>query len=144
MNGDDGEAILDAEYASASAPDANIVLASCSDVGSAGNGFGGLFALQNLLATANPPKIVSMSYGECETLDGAASNASYNNAAQLAASEGVSLYVSSGDESATSCDANATRAQHGIGVSGFNVQPVRHLVGGTDYADTTDSTNSVL
>ena len=37
VNGDDGEAILDAEYASASAPDANIVLASCSDIGSAGN-----------------------------------------------------------------------------------------------------------
>ncbi len=32
VNGDDGEAILDAEYSSASAPDANIVLASCSDI----------------------------------------------------------------------------------------------------------------
>jgi len=142
VNGDDGEAILDAEYASASAPDANIVLASCSDIGNAGNGFGGLFAIQNLLAQANPPKIISMSYGECETLDGAASNASYNNAAQLAASEGVSLYVSSGDESATSCDANATRATRGIGVSGFQSSPYNISVGGTDYSDTTDRTNS--
>ncbi len=86
-----------------------------------------------------------MSYGECETLDGAASNASYNNAAQLAASEGVSLYVSSGDESAVSCDATTCPyGTHGIGVSGFMSSQYDISVGGTDYADTTNSANSTL
>ncbi len=142
--GNDGEAILDAEYASASAPDANIVLASCSDTGTNNVGFGGLKAIQNMMATANPPKIFSMSYGECETENGATSNAAYNTTYQNAAAQGISIYVSSGDESATSCDPNATRATHGIGVSGFQSSPYNISVGGTDYSDTTNRNNATL
>ena len=44
--GDDGEATLDAEYASAAAPDAAIMLASCADSKTT---FGGLLALQSLI-----------------------------------------------------------------------------------------------
>ena len=142
--GNDGEAILDAEYASASAPDANIVLASCSDTGTTNATFGGLKAIQNMIAAPNPPKIFSMSYGECETLNGAASNAAFNTTYQSAAAQGISIYVSSGDESATSCDANQTRATHGIGVSGFMSSQYDISVGGTDYADTTNRNNATL
>ena len=46
VNGDDGEAILDAEWASAAAPSAAIELASCADTSTT---FGGLIALQNLI-----------------------------------------------------------------------------------------------
>ena len=60
--GNDGEAILDAEYASAAAPDAAIVLASCADTETT---FGGLIALQTLIKE-RPPSIISISYGECE------------------------------------------------------------------------------
>lgn len=144
VNGDDGEAILDAEYASASAPDAAIVLASCSNTGTTNAGFGGLKAIQNMIAPVNHPNIFSMSYGECETLNGATANAAYNSTFQSAAAEGVSVYVSSGDESAVSCDANQTRATHGIGVSGFMSSPFDISVGGTDYTDNTDASNSTL
>ena len=142
--GNDGEAILDAEYASASAPDANIVLASCSDTGTTNVGFGGLKAIQNMMAAANPPKIFSMSYGECEVLNGATSNAAYNTTFKNAAAQGISIYVSSGDESATSCDAGAARATHGVGVSGFQSSPYNISVGGTDYADTTNRNSATL
>jgi subtilase family serine protease len=144
VSGDDGEAILDVEYAAASAPDAAIVLASCTNTGSNNSGFGGLKAIQNMIAAPNPPKIFSMSYGECEVLNGAAANAAYNTTYQTAAAGGISIYVSSGDESATSCDANAARATHGVGVSGFQSSQYNISVGGTDYTDTTDRTNSTL
>lgn len=132
-NGDEIEAILDAEYASAAAPSAAIELASCSDTATT---FGGLIAVQNLVNGVNPPTIMSISYGFCEAFNGAAANAAYNSSYQQAASEGVSVFVSSGDESAVSCDANSSQATHGIGVSGFTSTPYNVSVGGTDYGDT--------
>jgi subtilase family serine protease len=138
--GNDGEAILDAEYASAAAPNAAIELASCKDTSTT---FGGLIALQNLLnASSTPPALVSISYGECEAYNGATANAAYNTTYQQAVAEGVSVFVSSGDEGAASCDANQTKATHGIGVSGFASTPYNVAVGGTDYGDSYAGTTS--
>jgi subtilase family serine protease len=141
-NGADGEAILDAEYASAAAPNAAIELASCADASS----FGGLIAVQNLLnESATPPAIMSISYGECEAINGAASNATYSSAYQQGVTEGVSIFVSSGDQSAASCDANdnvGTSATHGIGVSAFTSTIYNVSVGGTDFGDTYAGTNT--
>ena len=137
--GDDGEAILDAEWASAAAPGAAIQVASCRNTSTT---FGGLIAIQNLLNSANPPAIVSMSYGECEAENGAAANAAYNTAFQQAAGEGVSVFVSAGDEGAASCDAGASGATHGIGVSGFASTPYNVAVGGTDFGDSYAGSNS--
>jgi subtilase family serine protease len=139
VNGDDGEAILDAEYASAAAPSATIELVSCSNTAT----FGGLIAIQNLLnESSTPPAIMSMSYGECEAGNGATSNAAFNSAFQQAVTEGVSVFVSSGDEGAASCDPNQLNATHGIGVSGWASTPYNVAVGGTDYGDTYAGTNS--
>ena len=137
-NADDGEAVLDVEWASAAAPSAAIELASCSDTTT----FGGLIALQNLINGSNPPAIMSISYGECEAENGASANAAYNSAYQQAATEGVSVFVSSGDEGAASCDADQTKATHGIGISGFASTPYNVAVGGTDFGDTDAGTNS--
>ncbi len=87
--GDDGEAISDAEWASAAAPSAAIQVASCADTRST---FGGLIAMQNLVNT-QPPSIMSLSYGNCEAENGAASNAAFNALYQQAAAEGVSVFV---------------------------------------------------
>jgi subtilase family serine protease len=133
VNADDGEAILDAEYASAAAPSAAIELASCRNTVTT---FGGLIALQNLINGSSPPAIVSISYGECEAFNGAAANAAYSSAYQQAVTESVSVFVSSGDEGAASCDANQPYATHGIGVSGFASTPYNVAVGGTDFGDT--------
>ena len=133
VNAADGEAILDAEWASAAAPSAAIVLASCADTSTT---FGGLIALQNIINGSAPPKIVSISYGESESENGATANAAYNSAYKSAAAEGISVFVSSGDEGAASSDANATKATHGIAVSGFASTPYNIAVGGTDFGDT--------
>ena len=63
MVGEDIEATIDAEWAAAAAPDANIVLASCADTT---DNFGGFIALQGLVDSRTPPAIVSISYGICE------------------------------------------------------------------------------
>ncbi|HLY57126.1 MAG TPA: S53 family peptidase [Stellaceae bacterium] len=130
--GDEGEAELDAEWASAAAPSATIKLASCSDTST----FGGLIALENLVNSASPPAIVSISYGECEAENGATANAAYNSTYKQGVAEGMSIYVSAGDEGAASCDADLSNATHGIGVSGFASTPYNVAVGGTDFGDT--------
>ena len=133
------EATLDAEWASAGAPSAAIQVASCGDTTTT---FGGLIALQNVVNAKTPPAIVSLSYGECERFNGAAANAAYNTAYQQAAAEGISVFVSSGDEGAASCDAGQPTAVHNISVNGFASTPYNVAVGGTDYSDTYAGTNS--
>jgi subtilase family serine protease len=139
-NGDDGEASLDAEWASAAAPNAAIELISCADTATT---FGGIIAIQNLInASTTPPAIISMSYGECEALTGAAGNATFKSAFQQAVSEGVSVFVSSGDEDAAACDRDAEIATHGIAVTGWGETIYNVAVGGTDFGDTYAGTNS--
>lgn len=140
VTGNDGEAELDVEWAGAAAPGATLELASCKDTSTT---FGGLIAIQNLInASGTPPAIMSVSYGECEAENGATANAAYISTYQQAAAEGVSVYVSSGDEGAASCDADQAKATHGIAVSGFASTPYNVAVGGTDFGDTYAGTNS--
>jgi uncharacterized repeat protein (TIGR01451 family) len=136
----DAEAILDAEWSSAAAPNAAIEMASCADTGTT---FGGLIAVQNLInATATPPAIMSISYGQCETQNGSAANAAYSMAYQQAATEGVSVFVAAGDSGAAGCDNSASSATHGIGVNAFASTPYNVAVGGTDFSDTYSGTNA--
>jgi hypothetical protein len=136
---DVAEATLDVEWASAAAPSAAIELVSCVDTTTT---FGGLIALQNLFASSVPPAVVSMSYGECEANNGASANAAYSAAYQQAVTEGISVFVSAGDEAASSCSAGLAEAEYGIGVSGFASTPYNVAVGGTDFGDTYAGTDS--
>ena len=135
-NADDGEADLDAEVASAIAPNATIEIASCSNTAT----FGGLIAIENLLATGTPPAIISMSYGECEAFNGATSNAAFNAAFQTGAAAGVSIFVSAGDSGASTCaplyGATIDHARPGVGVTGWGETIYNVSVGGTDFEDT--------
>lgn len=137
--GDDGEATLDAEWATAAAPSATIMVAAC---GSTRATDGVTTALENLVNGSNPPSIISVSYGNCEAENGEAQNALFNSAFQQAAAEGISVFVAAGDEGAASCDAGATGATHGIGVSAWASTPYNVAVGGTDFADTYNNSNS--
>ena len=130
VNSDDSEAILDAEWASASAPGAAIVVASCANA----NVTSGLFiAAQNLVNSTAPPPIISFSYGECEAENGASYNASLSSLYQQAVLEGISVFVASGDEGAAACDAGLANATHGIGVSAFASTPYNVAVGGNRF-----------
>ncbi len=139
VNADDGEAILDAEWASAAAPNASIELASCANTTT----FGGFIALQNLLNQSGPPPaIISISYGEDEPDLGAASNAFINSLYQQAAALGVSVFVSAGDSGAAGTDHRQPTASHGVTASGFISTPYDVSVGGTDFGDTFAGTNT--
>src|SRR6266566_3073884 len=135
----DAEAILDAEWASAAAPSAVIEMAACADTTTT---FGGLIAVQNLINAATPPPaIMSISYGQCETVNGAAANAAYNSAYQQAVTEGVSVFVAAGDSGAAGCDNGVAEAIHGIAVNAFASTPYNVAVGGTDFSDTYSGAN---
>ncbi len=127
----EGEAILDAEWASAAAPNAAIELASCADSNTTP---GMLLALENLLDGASPPGIVSSSYGECEALNGATANDAWYTLYQQGVAQGVSIFVAAGDELAAGCNYQSA-GTYGIGVSGFASTPYNVAVGGTDFGD---------
>jgi subtilase family serine protease len=141
VNSADGEVELDMQYASAAAPGAAINVAACADT----SAFGGLIAIENIVATTPHPYIISVSYAECEADNGMASNMAFNSAYQTAASEGISVFVASGDWGPAVCDASDatdTSASFGINVNGFASTPYNVAVGGTDFADTFDGTNT--
>jgi len=137
VNGDEGEAILDAEYASAAAPSATIELASCSDTTT----FGGLIAILNLLnESTTPPAVMSMSYGECEAFNGQAPM--QRLVLPFSRRYGRCLVFRFRWRSgAASCSANSQESSdtYGIGVSGWASTPYNVAVGGTDFGDTYDA-----
>jgi subtilase family serine protease len=137
VNGDDNEAALDAEWASAAAPGATIVVAACGGTAVTPGEF---IAMQNLVSSSNPPAIMSLSYGICEAENSDSFNASINAIYQQAVAEGVSIFVAAGDEGAASCDSGAFSATHGIGVSGWASTPYNVAVGGTDFSDVLNGT----
>jgi uncharacterized repeat protein (TIGR01451 family) len=145
VNGNQDEAILDAEWASAAAPGAAIELASCADTTTT---FGGLLALENIVnASGTPPAIVSISYAECEAGNGVTGNEAYSATYQQAVAEGVSVFVAAGDWGAAVCDAGSagsvpSYATQGITVNGFASTAYNVAVGGTDFGDTYAGTTS--
>jgi subtilase family serine protease len=138
INGADGEAILDVEWATAAAPAANMKLAACKDVLL----FGGFLALQNILQEAPLPDAVSISYGEAETDIGATYNAYINSLYSYASAVGVSVYVAAGDSGAALNDDHQSYASYGINVNAFASTPNNVAVGGTDFEDTYLNQNS--
>ncbi len=129
-NADEIEAALDAEWATAVAPDAAIMLASCSDAS------GGIQAsLQGLVDAATPPRVISVSFGECESELGAAAAQSWAALLEQGAAEGVSIFVSTGDSGSAGCDQDAAIATSGIAVNGLASSPYDVGVGGTDFDD---------
>jgi len=130
------EASLDAEWAGAVAPDANVELASCVDTAILP---GLLLAAVNLLDRATPPPIMSISFGACEAVLGPGGNAFFNSLWQQADSEGVSVFVSAGDASAAGCDnfdLIPNWAVDGIAASGYASTPYNVATGGTDFLAT--------
>jgi subtilase family serine protease len=143
LNGAEGEAALDAEWAGAVAADAAVQLASCADTTT---NFGAFIAAQNLLDLKNPPPIMSLSYLECEAGNGPGTapdgNGYINSLWQQAASEGVSVFVAAGDGGAAGCDNFDTSlyATGGIAANGLASTPYDVATGGTDFIDTYDNT----
>jgi subtilase family serine protease len=130
--GDEVEAAIDAEWAGAPAPDADIVEASCAATELT---FGVQTSLQNLVeGTSTDATIYSISYGGCEQEEGLAFLQAWSNLTEEAAARGISILISSGDSGA-SCDRGIV-GSNGLGVNGLAANPYVTSVGGTDFYDT--------
>jgi subtilase family serine protease len=134
-NGAESEADLDAEWASVSAPDANIIQASCADTDTV---FGGYVALENLVSLGTPAQLISISYLECEAGNGPSAQQAWNLATEEGASEGISIFVAAGDNGSDGCDNFDVDAYgvSGLAVNGLASPPYVTAVGGTDFYDT--------
>ena len=132
--GEDGEASLDAEWINATAPSANLIFMSCDQ--SPNNG---IFSSMPALIDNNLSDVMSLSYGESE-LDFVASDYTFQDTLYAqAATQGQSIFVSSGDSGSDSADQNTSgTATSGINVSAF-AAPMVTVTGGTDFSDMYDS-----
>ncbi|HTA58791.1 MAG TPA: protease pro-enzyme activation domain-containing protein [Candidatus Baltobacteraceae bacterium] len=134
--GDEGESILDVEWAGAVAPGAKILLVSTANTQSNptqiinGVDLSAVYIVDNNLGS-----ILSESYGMCEPGLTAAQNQFFNVLWQQAAAQGISVVVSSGDNGPAGCDPDLLPnvATDGLAVSGIASTPYNTAVGGTDF-----------
>ena len=130
--GDGIEATLDTEWSGAVAPNATInVVVSGSTLTSDGVDLSAAYIVENNLAP-----VMSVSFGDCEQVFGAQENAFWNSLWQQAAAQGISVFVSSGDNGAAACDdpnPNPVPSSGIIGVSGMASTPFNTAVGGTQF-----------
>jgi subtilase family serine protease len=124
------EADVDSQWSAAAAPGADIRLVACPTTAVT---FGGDMAAQYVVDNRFAA-VLSASYGECESALGGAGNLFYAQLWQQAASEGISVFVSSGDSGPAGCDnPGETRATGGRAVSGVASTPYNTCVGGTMF-----------
>ena len=133
--GDEVESNLDLQWSGAVAPNATIkFVTSASTETTAGIDLSAAYIIENNLAP-----VMSESYGFCELGLGTAGNQFYNALWQQAAAQGITVFISSGDNGAAGCDnfnaPSPAPALFGLQVSGFASTPYNVAVGGTDFND---------
>jgi hypothetical protein len=136
------EATVDSEWAGAVAPNATIDL-----VVTAENVFGdGASLSASYIVDNNLAQIMSVSFGECESdLSSSSGNEFWQSLWAQAAAEGISVFVSAGDQGAAGCAPNApssTPAQPPAGVNGLASTPFNTAVGGTEFNENVNSSVS--
>jgi pseudomonalisin len=84
----------------------------------------------------NLAPVMSTSFGLCEAALGSSGNSFLNSLWQQAAAQGITVFVSSGDNGAAGCDsASASTATHGRSVNGLCSTPYSVCIGGTEFND---------
>jgi subtilase family serine protease len=133
-NGEQDEAALDAEWASALAPAANLIFMSCDQSPNLG-----IFTAELALVDNNLSDVMSLSYGESELAFTSSDYSSQDTLYNQAAVQGQSFIVSSGDSGSDVNDIRTTgTATSGLNVSAFGGSPNVTVAGGTDFVDTYD------
>ena len=126
---DEPEADIDVEWSGAVAPQATIdFVDSATTETTDGVDLSAVYIVENNLAP-----VMSESYGECELGLGTAGNQFYSALWEQAAAQGISVFVSTGDNGAAGCDAENGPAQYGLNVNGIASTPFNGAVGGTDF-----------
>jgi hypothetical protein len=133
VQGDESEADIDTQWSSAVARGATIdfVVSETTET-TLGVDLSAEYIVDNNLAP-----VMSESYGICELFIGTTGNTFYNQLWQQASAQGITVFVSSGDQGSAGCDRDQQSAQFGLAVSGFESTPYNVSVGGTDFNDLT-------
>ena len=127
---EEGEALLDVEWAGAAAPKAIVDFVACG-------GANGIDLSAQYVTNYLPSTVVStsLSYGECELYGGSSGATFYRTEWEQEAAEGITAVVSSGDAGSLSCDQNASSATHNLSVNEMADTPYNISAGGTDFSD---------
>ena len=128
--GEEGEALLDVEWAGAAAPKAIVDFVACG--GSNGIDLAAQYVTNYLPATV---VATSLSYGECEIDGGSSGAAYYRTEWEQEVAEGITPVVSSGDSGSLACDQNLPYAIHNLSVNEISDTPYNISAGGTDFSD---------
>ncbi|HSS98221.1 MAG TPA: Ig-like domain repeat protein [Terriglobales bacterium] len=133
INGDESEANIDMQWSGAAAPKATIkFVTSLSTSATDGIDLSAQYIVDHNLAG-----VMSESYGLCELGMGTAGNLFYNQLWEQAAAQGISVFVSTGDNGSAGCDRNRGTAPQpatfGLAVNGISSTPFNVAVGGTDF-----------
>jgi hypothetical protein len=132
-DGEEAESDIDTQWSSAVAKGATIdFVVSESTETTLGVDLSAEYIVDNNLAP-----VMSMSYGICELFIGTSGNSYYNSLWQQASAQGISVFVSSGDQGSAVCDGGDQVAQFGLAANGFGSTPYNVSVGGTDFNDLT-------
>lgn len=134
--GDEGESVMDVEWAGATAPGATIKLVIAKTTSTTS----GVDLAAQYLVNNNLADILSESYGACEAELLTSGNSFYKNLWQQAAAQGITVVVATGDNGSAACEdptsASASETNYGgVGVSGIASTPYNVAVGGTDFND---------
>ncbi len=131
--GDEPEADIDTQWSSAVAKGATIdYVESEATETTLGVDLSAEYIVDNNLAG-----VMSESYGICELYIGTSGNTFYNTLWQQAAAQGITVFISSGDQGSAVCDRDENYAENGLAVNGFGSTPYNVSVGGTDFNDGT-------
>jgi subtilase family serine protease len=138
------ENALDVEWSGAVAKNAQIVLVASYPASSSDDNLydSEKYIVENVGTSSSPVygvHVMNVSYGECELANGTAENVLYYNLWSQAATEGLAVFVASGDSGSASCDQGGDSngvpyaAEYGLTVSGLTSTPYNTSVGGTDF-----------
>ena len=137
--GDDGESYLDVEVSGGAAPGAHVnFITSRATLTTDGVDLSAIYAVDN-----NLTDIITESYGQCENNFSATAESLYTNLWGQAAAQGITVFLSSGDNGPAGCDnSNSTFESFGYAVTGLGSTPFNVAVGGTLFADTAANWNA--
>ena len=130
--GEEGEADLDVEWSGAVAPNATVKFVISKSTSTTD----GVDLSAQYIVNNNVAKIMSTSFGQCESSMGTTENNFYNNLWSQAATQGITSFVSSGDSGAAGCNGGNDASGSGAAVSGLASTPYNVGVGGTQFNDT--------
>jgi hypothetical protein len=132
IGGDFTEAMLDVTWSGAVAPMAQIFF-----VVSQSNFSDGIDVSAAYIVDHNLAPVMSTSFGSCETSLGSG-NSFYNALWQQAAAQGITSFVSAGDNGGAGCDApgGGSYSSGTLAVNGISSTPYNVSVGGTQFDET--------